>query len=98
MPNGSATVSVVAAWVDSPNDLRLLGSGLSGRSHLPGCAADPGTCEGARLPGGLIFIFVGVAPLPWITTNSYLSIRRQRVIALGAAVRLLLHESGAADS
>jgi len=53
--------------------------------------------EWARLPGDLIFIFVGVAPLPWITANSYLSIRRQRVVASGAAVRPLLRGSGAAD-
>jgi hypothetical protein len=39
----------------------------------------------------LIFILAGVAPLRWITVNTYLSIRRQRVVALGAAVGPLLH-------
>ena len=52
--------------------------------------------EWARMPGDLIFILVGVAPLPWITGNSYLAIRRQRIPS-GAAVRPLLHESSAAD-
>jgi nitric oxide reductase subunit B len=53
--------------------------------------------EWARMPGDLIFILVGVAPLPWITVNSYLSIRRQRVVTPGPAVGPLLPESGAAD-
>jgi nitric oxide reductase subunit B len=46
--------------------------------------------EWARLPGDVIFIFFGVAPLPWITANSYLSIRHQRVVPSGAAIRPLL--------
>jgi nitric oxide reductase subunit B len=46
--------------------------------------------EWARLPGDVIFIFFGVAPLTWITANSYLSLRRQGVAPSGAAVRPVL--------
>jgi len=40
--------------------------------------------EWARLPGDLIFIFIGVAPLPWITAKTYLSIGRAPVVPSGA--------------
>jgi nitric oxide reductase subunit B len=49
--------------------------------------------EWARLPGDLVFIVVGVAPLLWITTNAYLSMRRAADTPMGAAsARPLLGE------
>ena len=53
--------------------------------------------EWARLPGDLIFIFVGVAPLLWITTSAYWSIGRVPVVRSGLSSRPLLRESGAID-
>jgi nitric oxide reductase subunit B len=54
--------------------------------------------EWARLPGDIVFIFVGVAPLLWITTNSYLSMRRAADSPMGtASARPLLDEISAAD-
>jgi nitric oxide reductase subunit B len=54
--------------------------------------------EWARLPGDFVFIFAGVAPLLWITTNAYLSMRRAADTPMGAAsVRPLLDQISAAD-
>ena len=54
--------------------------------------------EWARLPGDLVFIVVGVAPLLWITTNAYLSMRHAADTPMGAAsARPLLSEISAAD-
>jgi len=54
--------------------------------------------EWARLPGDLVFIVVGVAPLLWITTNAYLSMRRVEDAPMGAAsARPLLGEISSAD-
>jgi nitric oxide reductase subunit B len=54
--------------------------------------------EWARLPGDLVFIFVGVAPLLWITTNAYLSMSRTPVVPLAdVSARPLLGEISPAD-
>jgi nitric oxide reductase subunit B len=54
--------------------------------------------EWARLPGDLVFIFAGVAPLLWITTNAYLSMRRTPAAPLtNVSARPLLGEVSAAD-
>jgi nitric oxide reductase subunit B len=53
--------------------------------------------EWARLPGDLIFIFVGVLPLLWITTNAYWSVGRAPVVPAGLSARPSLRESTAAD-
>ena len=54
--------------------------------------------EWVRLPGDLVFIFVGVAPLVWITTNAYLSMRRMPAAPLtNVSARPLLGEISAAD-
>ena len=53
--------------------------------------------EWARLPGDLIFILGGVAPLPWVTANAYWSLRRAPVVPSGATPRPVLGEIGAAD-
>jgi nitric oxide reductase subunit B len=54
--------------------------------------------EWVRLPGDLVFIVVGVAPLLWITTNAYLSMRRAADTPMGAAsAGPLLGEISAAD-
>jgi nitric oxide reductase subunit B len=54
--------------------------------------------EWARLPGDIAFIFLGVAPLLRITTNSYLSMRRAAESPMGAAsARPHLGEISAAD-
>ena len=54
--------------------------------------------EWARLPGDLVFIFLGVAPLLWITTNAYLSMRRAVDTPTSAAsARPLLGELSATD-
>jgi nitric oxide reductase subunit B len=52
--------------------------------------------EWARLPGDVIFIFAGVAPLLWITTSAYFSIGRVSVVSSDISPRPLLGE-GAAD-
>jgi len=54
--------------------------------------------EWARLPGDLVFIVLGVAPLLWITTSAYLSMRREPVVSPTSAPRRpLLNQVGAAD-
>jgi nitric oxide reductase subunit B len=54
--------------------------------------------EWARLPGDMVFIFAGVAPLLWITTNAYLWMRRTPAIPVtNVSARPLLGEISAAD-
>jgi len=54
--------------------------------------------EWARLPGDVIFILVGVAPLLWISTSAYLSMRRAPAAPLTkVSARPLLGEISAAD-
>ena len=54
--------------------------------------------EWARLPGDLVFIVAGVAPLLLITTSAYFSMRRSTAAQMtGALARPLLEEIGAAD-
>ena len=54
--------------------------------------------EWARLPGDVIFILVGVAPLLWISTSAYLLMRRAPVAPLTkVSARPLLGEISAAD-
>ena len=53
--------------------------------------------EWARLPGDAIFIFLGVAPLLWITTNAYWSISRAQVVRSRVSARPSLRESAAVD-
>jgi nitric oxide reductase subunit B len=54
--------------------------------------------EWARLPGDMVFIFVGVAPLLWITTSAYLSMRREPAVPLaGVAARPVMGETSPAS-
>src|SRR5215471_5111402 len=54
--------------------------------------------EWARLPGDMIFIFIGAAPLLWITTSAYLSMRRQSTPSGRVPLRPILRgEATAAD-
>ena len=54
--------------------------------------------EWARLPGDLVFIFGGVAPLIWITTGTYLSMRRAAAAPLtDLSLRPLLGETSVPD-
>ncbi len=67
-----------------------------GHEYLASTAAR--VVEWARLPGDLVFIFFGVAPLLWITTNAYLSMRRTPAAPLtNVSSRPLLGEISAAD-
>ena len=53
--------------------------------------------EWARLPGDLAFIFLGVAPLVWIRTSSYQSMRSAAVAPFTNVSRPLLGETSGAD-
>jgi nitric oxide reductase subunit B len=54
--------------------------------------------EWARPPGDVIFIFVGVVPLLWISTSAYVSMRRTPAAALTkVSARPLLGEISAPD-
>ena len=54
--------------------------------------------EWARLPGDLVFIFAGVAPLLFITMSAYLSMHRAPAAPLAdVPARPLLGEISAAD-
>jgi nitric oxide reductase subunit B len=53
--------------------------------------------EWARMPGDLVFIFLGVAPLLWITTTTYLSVRSGAVAPRTKVSRPLLGETSGAD-
>jgi nitric oxide reductase subunit B len=55
-------------------DLLRLAIGMRAASNL-GMTA-PRVVEWARLPGDLVFIFAGVAPLLIVTVSAYASMRR----------------------